>query len=86
MSPAIKEVDWQSLESVTINPGHTLVGGTSYEGMPEVYLADLAAAEMTGEVEANPGEAEQLRRARKHIREGAGRWLRDDENVSDAID
>jgi ABC-type cobalt transport system substrate-binding protein len=29
---------------------------------------------------------EQLRRARQHISEGAGRWLGDDENVSDAIE
>jgi hypothetical protein len=37
-----------------------------------------------------PGTAEslteQLRRARQHISAGAGRWLGDDENVSDAIE
>jgi hypothetical protein len=43
-------------------------------------------AQIMAEIEANPREREELERARQQIREGAGRWLDDDENPSDAID
>jgi hypothetical protein len=43
-------------------------------------------AQIMAEIGANPREQEELRRASQQIREGAGRWLADDENPSDAID
>lgn len=87
MSPVTVEHDsLRNYQSVTVTPGHTLVAGSGYHDMPSAYVAKLADAEMESEIDANPDEADSLRRARREIREGAGRWLDEGESVSDAID